>query len=91
MCPAAPGALLLHPNRPSPGPACAVAKPLPRGPPARTGPPPGLPSPSAQVPGVPAQGGLCWTVGARSELSVDSAAAQEKTWRSSGKLWQSAV
>lgn len=66
VCPAAPGALLLHPSCGSPGPACAVAKPRPRGPPARTGPPPGYPSPSAQVPGVSAQGGLCWTVGARS-------------------------
>lgn len=49
------------------GPACAVAKPLPPGPPARTGPPPGLLSPGTPVPGVPAQSGLCWTVGARLE------------------------
>lgn len=76
VCPAAPGALLLHPSCRSPGPACAVAKPLPPGPPARTGPPPGLLSPRAQVPGVPAQSGLCWTVGARLQLLVDSAAAQ---------------
>jgi hypothetical protein len=76
VCPAAPGALLLHPSCLSPGPACAVAKPLPPGPPARTGPPPGLLSPGAQVPGVPAQSGLCWTAGARLELLVDSATAQ---------------
>lgn len=59
-----------------PGPACAVAKPLPPGPPAKTGPTPGLLSPSARVPRVPGQSGLCWTVGARLELSVDSATAQ---------------
>lgn len=75
VCPEAPGALLLHPSCLSPGPACAVAKPLPPGPPARTGPPPGLLSPGAQVPGVPAQSGLCWTVGARLELLADSATA----------------
>lgn len=69
VCPAAPGALLLHPSCRSPGPACAVAKPLPPGPPARTEPPPGLLSPGAQVPGVPGQSGLCWTVGARRAFS----------------------
>lgn len=58
------------------GPPAPSPKPLPPGPPARTGPPPGLLSPRAQVPGVPAQSGLCWTVGARLQLLVDSAAAQ---------------
>lgn len=45
--------------------ATAAAKPLPPGPRGDDKATPGLSSPGARVPRVPAQGGLCWTVRAR--------------------------